>query len=243
MQNIIDFDLDGDIRLRCADFFEKFIVKEKLTSDYILETLRKVICYITSLFSEGVDNKWNSIFQKLLKSKSLRQVCNLDYPILKELFISLENSCKHLSYYWMQRGITSQEMHDFEDADVFLRQALAIHPNSFQVQHALAKNMMERGLYEKEKGNSTGIHYFDEGEKAMRELVESPKYSRALCYSSHSIIELKLKYINVFKPSKEQILIISKELCEILAWVMKVSRDKYINSLKTSSIIFVYNIR
>ena len=139
-------------------------------------------------------NEISELFYKAINLKAL--LIHLNKAKIKKLYYSLEKYCEPYSYYWVQRGICAQwqDEPEFENADRFLRLAREIRPYSYQVHHALAKNMIERGLCDIKKSAEDPNNYFDSGIGEMQELLYNPNYNRAFDYSLHAYISSWLKY-------------------------------------------------
>lgn len=163
-----------------------------LSNSEIVSILKSLIKHIAGRFNEGDYNELSSILYKLLNLRSLENI--LSNAKIKQLYQDVEEQCKEYSYYWVQRGICAQKQKtpDFEEADRFLREAKRIRPESYQVSHAVAKNLIERGL---QSFNDSSTYFF-EGMEQMQSLIENKKYSRALSYSIHAYIDSWLKYCN-----------------------------------------------
>ena len=99
------------------------------------------------------------------------------------MFTCLENECKSISYYWIERGIIEEKGENYEEAHRCFMNAKKIRPNSYQTAHAIAKNNMEKGIYCR-KHNSTpnAEAYYEEGLESMIELVESKEFSKSYNY-------------------------------------------------------------
>lgn len=222
----------GDIKIRCAEIFEQNMIT-RLNSKEKSDILLKNIMYLSSLFDEDTNNQWSGFFERLIKTKILKKVLKIDDKDISNVFDEIETKYNKISYYWMQRGIFAQSLSDFENAELFLNQAKGIRPSSYQIQHALAKNKMERALYELEKGYASAApYYFEEGEKEILWLINSPHYSNALCYSVNTYIDMKLKYCTLSNQPFDKN--IGESLYEYLIWAARVNYDPYIkNSRKT----------
>lgn len=155
-----------------------------------------MIKHYVGRFNEGTYNEYSTFLYKILNFKSLNIFFSLKE--LKDLYSSIENDCKQYSYYWVQRGICAQKQKrpDYEEADRFLREARVLRPNSYQVTHAIAKNLIERGL-DNLKANPEDNILFNNGIVEMKALIENKRYSRALGYSLHSFIYSVLKYSKI----------------------------------------------
>ena len=90
--------------------------------------------------------------------------------------------------------------------------------------HALAKNNMERGLYEY-KGNNAyyANYYYDEGLRQMKDLIQNPSYSNAYSYSIHALIDMQIKFSNTSNS------ILSCDDCNYMtALLIKANLDNHI---------------
>ena len=81
-------------------------------------------------------------------------------------------------------GILYQKNNDFTSAYIYLQQSYSIRPYSYQIQHALARNYLKEANYNDIIEASAT---FDEGEKLMKELIDSKDYYKGkgkvfLCY-------------------------------------------------------------
>lgn len=229
LEDIIDIE-EEDIKVRCSEVFEQKIITEK-SSEQKRECIEKHLHCIEKRFKENSKNVWEGIFEKLLKTKALITILKIDKEDIRDLFVSIERKYDKISYYWMQRGIFLQSLNDFENAEVFLKQAQSIRPNSYQIQHALAKNMLERSLYELEKGRETlAPYYFEEGEEMILKLINSPHYSSALCYSVHTYVDIKVKYCTLMGNINEKML---NDLYLYLIQGARVNYDQYIKHART----------
>ena len=199
--------------------YSRFI-SDKFTDDLSeqekINVIMTLIKYISGRFKEGEYNELSSILYKILNIKAL---CNMfAFKKIKELYGWIEEDCKQYSYYWVQRGLCAQKQKspDYEEADRFLREASTIRPNSYQVAHAVAKNLIERGLDNLQNDKSDSV-IFDEGLQDMKLLVTDKKFSRAFGYSLHSYIDSLLKYSEITnrKISKSDCLFINDLISEL----------------------------
>ncbi len=165
------------VKVRCMRLIQK-VVKLELESEEYIELLRQVVLQITGQFREGDINEWSELFQKTLLVKRLlsEKILNI-YDIL-QLLQMLEDDCKMYSYYWIQRGIAEQKVSNFEKADNYFRKAISKNKKSYQAHHALAKNLMERGIFDyiNKKSTQYAPYYFDEGQKEMRSIIENTSF-------------------------------------------------------------------
>lgn len=193
-EDIVIEDESGNLKIQCAEVFE-MIVKSKLSSKDKQRILLKYFRMFEGLFTEGEENEWNTYFEKLLKLDALINNVKLDLDDIGEIFISIEKDYEKISYYWMQRGLYEQRKNQFENANTFLNNAQQIQKRSYQIRHALAKNEMAWGVYElKNQYFGSAAYHYEKGEEKFLELINSPDYSKALGYSVHSYVNLKIDY-------------------------------------------------
>lgn len=225
------------LKIRCGNLMESIVVA-KLSENEILDCILPNVMYLKGMFNEKTENIWSDYFHILTKEAFLHKKLRISYDALRMYYMKLEKSFGDISYYWMQRAILEQHDNHFEDAEIFINNAKRIRPDSYQAQHALAKNRMERAL----KGLDDGISYsvaafmFEEGEKIIVELINSPKYSRSFCYSVHAYLDMKMKYCRKISAR-----ISSSEVVNYSKWILKglrLSNDKYMNDIKSRFIEF-----
>lgn len=225
------------LKIRCSNLMESIVVS-KLSEQQIIEYIYPNVVYLKGMFNEKTENIWSDYFHILTKEAFLRKKLKLSREILRQYYIDLEKSFGDISYYWMQRAILEQHDKCFEEAEIFINNAKRIRPDSYQAQHALAKNRMERALKEFEEGSSYSIvaFMFEEGEKIIIELINNPKYSRSFCYSIHAYLDMKMKYCK--KTYKG---IDASEVTLYTQWILQglqLSNDKYMHDIRNRFIEF-----
>ena len=184
---------NGKMRVRCKRILNDVI--EKQNCDVIEETLRQTALYTSGLFSEKQNNEHSELFQKTLKTKEIKKRDLLPAEKIYSLLQSLEKEFSEYSYFWIQYGLAAQQIEKYEDAENHLNYALIIRPNSYQAKHALAKNWMERGLYELKEGDIFSADItFEKGKEAMKKILLSEFNSNAYKHSVHSYIDMVLEY-------------------------------------------------
>lgn len=213
------------------------IIFSKFNGKEILQLIKPNVMYLKGMFNEKTENIWSDYFHILTKESLLRKRLRVTCGDLREFYMDLEESFKDLSYYWMQRAILEQHDKKFEDAEIFINNALRIRPDSYQAQHAMAKNRMERALQELEESSySIAAFMFEEGERNLINLINNPRYSRSFCYSVHAYLDMKMKYCNKIQAE------INVEDARLFAdWILKglrLSNDKYMNDIKNRFIKF-----
>lgn len=189
-----------------------------LTIDEIERVIISVVELYSNRFEEGEYNEYSSLLYKILNLKSLEKI--LPYDIIKKIYAHTEDKCCKYSYYWVQRGLCAQKQSnpDFEEADRFLREARKINPCSYQVAHAIAKNLINRGLDNIIQNEA----YYQEGITQLLALLDNEKYSRAFGYSLHAFIDSSLKYCESTKTT------LSEEVCILI--------NNYVEQLNESDI-------
>lgn len=174
------------LKVRCSNLMESVVVS-KLSYEKIINYILQNVYYLQGLFNEKIENIYSDYFHILVKENFLHKKLGIPYELLRQYYNEIENKFKDISYYWMQRAILEQHDKHFEEAEIFINNAKKIRPDSYQAQHALAKNRMERALKELEDGSSYSVvaYLFEEGETGIIDLINNPKYSRSFCYSVH----------------------------------------------------------
>lgn len=165
----------------------------KLPDDMRIALIYNLAIQICDMFSEGTYNEYYEIFQKLLRVKKLHNLFKISFEDLYSLLKSLETCCRNASYFWIQYGIAAQQVLDYENANNHLLYAKSMRPDAYSVNHAFAKNSMERGLYEADKDVNKAHEYFGTGKLILESLIESDIYSDAFLYSVHALVNLQLK--------------------------------------------------
>ena len=175
------------LKVRCSNLMESVVVS-KLSYEKIINYILQNVYYLQGLFNEKIENIYSDYFHILVKENFLHKKLGIPYELLRQYYNEIENKFKDISYYWMQRAILEQHDKHFEEAEIFINNAKKIRPDSYQAQHALAKNRMERALKELEDGSSYSVvaYLFEEGETGIIDLINNPKYSRSFCYSVHA---------------------------------------------------------
>ena len=124
-------------------------------------------------------------------------------------------------------GILYQKNKDFTSAYTYLQQSYSIRPNSYQIQHALARNYLKEANYNNDFIEASAI--FDEGEKLMKELIDSKDYykEKAKSFSLTSYIAEKIRFIEKHKlnPSDQELKYMINNLESI-----KFQEDEYIEN-------------
>lgn len=185
------------IKIRCLRLIQKAIITNVDTKD-IKDILAEIVRQTHGQFNEGDINEWSEIFQKSLTVKRILKEEILTLSAIRELLNEVEKYGEKYSFYWIQRGIAAQKDKEFDLADHYFREGIRIRPVSYQAHHAMAKNLMERAVEQAQKGDfSYAPYYMDEGIREMKNIINSPAYSRGYKYSLHALMDMSIKYFDI----------------------------------------------
>lgn len=162
----------------------------------IVRTLQEVAAYSVPTH-EGAHNELTAVFERSLRVKRIQNTKLLSKQQIFQLLKGLESTCGHVSYFWVQFGISAQINNEFEEASNHLRYAHSIRPNSYQVNHALAKNELEWGLHLIKNGFGDGNSRFLHGIDMMFGITQNGKFSKSYRYSAHTYVKMWLEYAKV----------------------------------------------
>lgn len=181
------------ITIRCSRLLWSSCEKV-ITEAQLINWIKVAVQFLAKTLREREETLQNEVFQKLLKVKNLRVNINLDNDKILDLLLSVQSRCKHLSYYWVQRGIIHRDLTDFEEANNALSEAADIRQNtSYHIRHAQAKNYMEWGVWAIQHEPSHAAYYFSLGKDQIEHLIEIAS-SRFYAYSIHTYIDMTIKY-------------------------------------------------
>ena len=170
------------IKVRCLRLIQNTVIHGTSEED-IKDILSEVVRQTAGQFNEGDINEWTEIFQRALTVKRILREKLLSISTIRELLNAVEKYGKKYSFFWIQRGIAAQKDEDFDLADHYFREGVRIRPNSYQAQHAMAKNLMERAIEQIENGyDSYASYYMNEGLNDIRSIIDKPAYSRGYKY-------------------------------------------------------------
>ena len=223
------------VKIRCLRLIQKAIITN-VDEKHIKDILGEIVRQTHGQFNEGDINEWSEIFQKALTVKRILKENMLSLSTIRELLNEVEQYGEKYSFYWIQRGIAAQKDREFDLADHYFREGIRIRPMSYQAHHAMAKNLMERAVEQAEKGDfSYAPYYMDEGIQEMKNIINSPAYSRGFKYSLHALIDMSVKYFEISGKAmstddvryiQEKIMLIPK--CEIDSYIVE-GIKKYIH--------------
>lgn len=185
---------DNGIMLKNKTFINE-VWKELSSSDkmrIILNITRRIAPYV----SEHVDNYWRIMFESLLKEDVLEQKLSLSLDDICDLYYQLNKEYDGISYYWLQMGIVEQRKKEYNNALNHLLMAKTIRKNSYQIQHAIARNYLKYA--NNTKDSVLAQSRFDKGKELMLELINSTEYhkSKAKNYSIHCYVSEWIQYLN-----------------------------------------------
>ena len=208
------------MRLRCSRLFSS-VVLGNLTIDAKANIIRNLVYELSKDLKEGDRTCNNEIFKHLIRASSLTKIVGLDKQRAIDFLIELKESCKHLSYYWIQLGILYRTSEQFEEAENAFEYAKNAHGcENYQIAHTTAKNYMEWGLWSITNAPSQATHLFEQGTTKILEVLWTWTYPDAICFSAHSYIDMNIKYYSKLHmvPSHD-------------TWLaMNACLDKYVNN-------------
>ena len=190
--DLIRFEEDK-LTLRCSRLLWDS-VRNHFSDEMIVQRIVSSAKHIASNLNEGDETIENSMFQKLTKANNLHWNLNLPYNIIASMLLELEETCKHLSYYWVQRGISNREIEEFEEANNAFSEAASIRNNtSFHIKHAQAKNYMQWGLWAVDHQPCMATTLFTAGKDRIEELIlNAPE--RYYAYSVHTYVDMMMRF-------------------------------------------------
>ncbi len=217
---------DKGIMLKNKAFMNE-IWKELSSADkmvLILNITKRIAPYV----SEHIDNYWRIMFESLLKEDILEKKIKLSLNDICDLYCQLNKEYDNISYYWLQMGIVEQRKKEYDNALNHLLMAKTIREDSYQIQHAIARN------YLKHANNTRDFvlaqSRFDKGKELMLDLINSTEYhkSKAKNYSIHCYVSEWIRYLN-----NQKLPVSNSDVREMKRYIDKTLciEDKYVNGL------------
>lgn len=201
-QNFIKLDKYENLSLRTSFLLKNII--SKINKKSIIKNIKEILIQISPQIIEGKHNYSANIFESLIKVKfivksSYKYNLKINYDDMKNLLYEIKNYYNENSYYWLQLGLAEQACFDFEQALNHFRQAEALKPNSYMIQHAIGRNFLKHA-------NNTPSFYdsnilFQEGEKILLELIKYKEEQQVKYYSIHCFINEKIDFYKKFNIS------------------------------------------
>lgn len=185
----------GGLSLR-NEVINDYIINTR--SDDIKDILISILKFLSKLIVEKSNDTWYIIFQCLLKEDVLENKLKLNFKNIKDIYFSLKEEYKDISYYWLQLGLFEQKNDNYISAYNYLEKSASIRPNSYKIQHAIARNYMRHA--NNIQNSDEALRLFDEGERRMKELIESKEYfkEKAKPFSVNCYIIEKIKFLKKF---------------------------------------------
>lgn len=183
---------DGTVRIRCGRLLNE-VLHNQLGIDFMLNVIVNVAQMLAKNIHDREQTLKSEFYQKMLKTKVLLKTGFSREQILQVLN-RINDDSKHLSYYWIQYGIVNRELTRYEEANNAFREAAGVRGHqSYQIQHAEAKNYMEWGIWEFSHNKSQAPYYFEQGRSQMADLITSAPH-RYFAYSVHTYVDMVLRY-------------------------------------------------
>uniref|UniRef100_UPI0018AC1BE0 SIR2 family protein n=1 Tax=Clostridium cuniculi TaxID=2548455 RepID=UPI0018AC1BE0 len=191
---------DRGISIR-NEFYSKNILREVHQKEK-LESIYNILINISSLVSENKLNYYKIIFEHLTKEEKLRIDLGISAEQIKEFYYRIKEYYEDISYYWLQLGLIEQHLGDFTRALNHLEQAEGIKPNTYQIEHAIARNYLRHA--NSLENLSVALELFEIGEKKLIKLIENQEILQPLAYSINCYLNEKIKFINKFNLVLEE---------------------------------------
>lgn len=206
----------GYLRVRCLRIINQKVLCD-ITNQEKYQIILKAAGYYAPLLDDHRSSIPDKIFQMLIKVKTILREKILSNDQILNLLIELEGKAKHLSYYWIQRGIANRNLDNFEEANNDFMQAVSVRGRvSYNIEHAQAKNYMAWGLWLLNHNVYDSLELFERGQEMLKNLIiNSPR--RYYVYSVHSYTDMMIKYFNIKNtiPSQDELDFIVHNLQEI----------------------------
>lgn len=228
LDKVSDFiKLEGNGYALRTDYIVSLLL-DRASSQSIVAAITKLFMAVSAQITEQENDYWKSMFQSLCCVKFLTRVIRLQTNAVRELLFDLRDNFKHLSYYWLQLGLLEQELNDFEKALNRFRQAQAINPRSYQIEHAIGRNFCKhaRSLNDRTLAESL----FEQGKEILVGIIENRERYQARAYSTHCLIFETISYFEKFRidPTRRNL--------EELANYLKALIDKDPNDVMAKSV-------
>ncbi len=202
---------DPGISLRNTPLQSEII---KFHKSELYPVIEELLQRISPRVHEGKRDIWTIIFQSLCNQQRLKDVFYFSDNQQDALFRSLNDKYDNISYYWLQRGLFEQSKGDYAKAYLHLKKSQSIHPNSFKIQHAIARNYLK--FANSQRDYSLAEPLFSKGEILMKQLIYSNEYyiEKAKPYSVDTYVLEKVEYIGRFglDVTNEEL----REMCRML---------------------------
>jgi tetratricopeptide (TPR) repeat protein len=196
--DFLKFNNKGDIQFR-AKFYAKNLIKVNGKRS-IIEAIQDVLIFISPQISESNqragNSYWCEIQEALTKQRLLKNIFNLKKQDIKQLLTGIQSYYGENSHFWLQLGIAEQSLGEFEKALNHFKQAEALNPNSYIIQHAIGRNFMKHANAIETELIACSHH--DEGVRILIPIIENQEEYSARAFSTHSYLNEELHYIEKF---------------------------------------------
>lgn len=195
---VVDFIKYDDQGLSLRNSLLQKRILNNVTCEKVTEYLQSILIFVSKYVREENNDIWTIMFQSLAKVDLLSSRLNMTNKSIKDLLYSIKLYYSNNSYYWLQLGILEQKDRDFSKALSHLQMSSKIRPNSFKIQHAIARNYLRHA--NNESSIAVALPLFEKGEKLMKDLIESKEYykRKAKPFSIHCYTEEKIKFVQKF---------------------------------------------
>lgn len=207
-------------RLELKNDFIGDIILKNSTSVEIINSLKELLVYISSMVENTSNSYWNEIQSILMRDKLVRDVLNIKPSDFKQMLYEIREYYYDNYNYWLQLGIAEQLAGDYDKALIHFSQAQIYGPKSYMVKNAIGRNYIFQAI--KELDNDIAIKLFNEGKCILFELIKNREEYQAKAYSTHTYIAGLIR----FYKRKHNLKISSKEAKEAQSLINTI-RIKY----------------
>ncbi|CAM4221589.1 hypothetical protein PATY110618_02460 [Paenibacillus typhae] len=211
--NFVKQTKNKNYRLRSGYFTAKIL--GLWGKEAILKNVKDILIAISPQIIENSNNYWAEMFETLLKEKFLSKILRIDKIQTRKLLVELQSYFSETSYYWLQLGLAEQKLNEYEKALNHFRQAEAISPNSYHVQHAIGRNFMRQA--NSMNDSIDAIDLFKEGENIILSLINEKELFQAKSHSVHCYLFEKIYFLKKFNiiPTNEELKDMKKYLDQL----------------------------
>lgn len=191
--------VDNLVRVK-NNYFADAVLENLNEKEVIVNCIIEVCKSISNLVKEKRRDYVKNTYEYLTKYKYLSQELHLGNKDIEVIYKSLQPYYEKQSYYWLQLGILEQKEKMFEYALQHFKAAHMINPNSYAIQHAIARNFCKQAIETESRVQSNQL--FEEGKQKFLELIDSREQNVSKSYSIHSLI---FEAMNYYKKERKDI--------------------------------------
>ena len=191
---------DGAIRIR-TKYIAESLVSIPDNDETIIELIINICISISSLIKNTGRDYDKNTYEYLTKYKYLSNVLGFSNDQIQKIYKKLQPYYSEISYFWLQLGISEQHGNNFDYSLQHFKTALAINPNSYGIQHAIARNYCKQAMQLESIVQAKEI--FEIGKKKFIELIKLREYTRSKSYSVHSLIFETMNFYEKFNLKME----------------------------------------